>query len=351
MEEPNLTANNNELNKEAPQLVNVLKEMKDGLDKVTSKIQVLTAKVKADRFPTKDGISYLEAKHLLLLNYCQSLVYYLLRKAKGLSIDGHPVVRSLVEIRMFLEKVRPIDKKLQYQIQKITRVTEIAEEPQKEKISDENGKSEDILKYRPNTDMLIPKTNLNPQDGVYRPPQFALVPMEQDKISKKDRNARRKDEDMLRRAKGNDYINSLINESVGRPEEVRETIGVETGEHKRYIEKLQQRAEQEEELFSRAPIPKSEKQNMKRLMKSRNGLSGLTESLFDDIKSMPLEFDAPEQSGGVGRDRAAKRRKAARERSCLYLVVAGPKRELGVKGLEVEGPGAACILCRRLFPR
>lgn len=56
-------------------------------------------------FPTADGMSYLEAKHLLLLNYCQSLIYYLLRKAKGLSIEGHPVVRSLVEIRLFLEKV------------------------------------------------------------------------------------------------------------------------------------------------------------------------------------------------------------------------------------------------------
>ena len=61
--------------------------------------------MKADNFPTTDGISYLDAKYLLLLNYCQSLVYYLLRKAKGLSIEGHPVVRSLVEIRLFLEKV------------------------------------------------------------------------------------------------------------------------------------------------------------------------------------------------------------------------------------------------------
>ena len=61
--------------------------------------------MKADHFPTADGMSYLEAKHLLLINYCQSLVYYLLRKAKGFSIEGHPVVRSLVEMRLFLEKV------------------------------------------------------------------------------------------------------------------------------------------------------------------------------------------------------------------------------------------------------
>ncbi|KAE8821512.1 neuroguidin [Hordeum vulgare] len=67
-----------------------------------------------------DGIGYLEAKHHLLLSYCHDLVYYLLRKAKGLSVDGHPVVRSLVKIRLFLEKIRPIDKKMEYQIQKLT---------------------------------------------------------------------------------------------------------------------------------------------------------------------------------------------------------------------------------------
>lgn len=61
--------------------------------------------MKEGQYPTADGFSYLEAKNLLLLNYCQSLVYYLLRKAKGLSIEDHPVVRSVVEIRLFLEKV------------------------------------------------------------------------------------------------------------------------------------------------------------------------------------------------------------------------------------------------------
>jgi U3 small nucleolar ribonucleoprotein protein LCP5 len=55
--------------------------------------------------PAGNGIGYLEAKNHMLLGYCQDIVYYLLRKTKGLSVDGHPVVRSLVEIRLFLEKV------------------------------------------------------------------------------------------------------------------------------------------------------------------------------------------------------------------------------------------------------
>ena len=61
--------------------------------------------MRKNQLPTGEGMGYLEAKHHLLLSYCQGLVYYLLCKANGLSIDGHPVVRSLVEIRLFLEKV------------------------------------------------------------------------------------------------------------------------------------------------------------------------------------------------------------------------------------------------------
>jgi hypothetical protein len=61
---------------------------------------------KENQLPTANGIGYLEAKNHLLLGYCPYIVYYLLRKAKDLSVDGHPVVRSLIEIRLFVEKVR-----------------------------------------------------------------------------------------------------------------------------------------------------------------------------------------------------------------------------------------------------
>lgn len=67
---------------------------------------LVSSQVRENQYPTGEGMSYLDAKHLLLLSYCECIVYYLLRKAKGLSIEAHPVIRSLVEIRLFLEKVR-----------------------------------------------------------------------------------------------------------------------------------------------------------------------------------------------------------------------------------------------------
>lgn len=39
----------------------------------------------------------------------------------------------------------------------------------------------------------------------------------------------------------------------------------------RYVSKMEERARQEEELFSRAPLTKFEKKKMKHLKNSRNG--------------------------------------------------------------------------------
>ncbi|KAK4794551.1 hypothetical protein SAY86_012545 [Trapa natans] len=302
-----------ERSKETPQLIQVLKEMKEGLDKVKSKVKDLTAKVNANQYPTADGISFLEAKHLLLLSYCQSLVYYLLQKAKGLSIEGHPVVKSLIEIRLFLEKIRPIDKKLQYQIQKLTRVADVSQgNGVNEEEVDASKKSEDLLKYRPNPDMLVSKMDVNPEDndGVYRPPKFAPALMEEDKMSRQERNALRKEKETLRQARQSTYMRDLMNDIDGRPEEIREVIGAESRELVKYRAQMEDRARREEELFIRAPITKKEKRKEKHLMKSRNGLLALGESLMDEIKSLPLDEDFGEQTSSFSsRPRKINKRK------------------------------------------
>ena len=75
--------------------------------------------VRTGALATAEGISYLEAKHLLLLNYCMCIVFYLLLKAEGRPVREHPVIVRLVELRAYLEKIRPIDRKLQYQMDKM----------------------------------------------------------------------------------------------------------------------------------------------------------------------------------------------------------------------------------------
>lgn len=304
------------ISRQAPQLATVLKEMKSGLDTVSLKVQALTAKVKADHFPTADGISYLETKHLLLLNYCQSLVYYLLRKAKGLSIEGHPVVRSLVEMRLFLEKIRPIDKKLQYQIQKLTRDSDTASEKSATSEKGTNTQKEDLLKYRPNPDMLVGKPTGTAEDGanVYRPPKLVPALMDEDKMSKQKRNDLRREKERLRSAKQSPYMIDLLNDLEGRPEEVREFVGTESRELTKYMAKMEERAKQEEKSFARAPLTKLEKKEMKHLKKSRNGLLGLTDSFYDEIKSLPLGEPVSERSENFENSSAGIKQQKKRKR-------------------------------------
>ncbi|KAJ9545407.1 hypothetical protein OSB04_025114 [Centaurea solstitialis] len=292
MEETKLSSYNDKIEREAPQLVTVLKDIKGGLDDLRAKVQVLTSKVKSGLYPTADGISYLEAKHLLLLNYCQSLVYYLLRKAKGLQIEGHPLVNSLLETRLFLEKIRPIDKKLQYQIQKLTRLTgdSMGDAGSDDKKPDTNREADDSLKLRPNPDMLMNKVTPDEVgDGKYRPPKIAPASMEESKSSKQERNLSRKEKQAFRQALQSEYARDLMNDLEGRPEEVREVVGTEDRDVTRYKAKMEDRARREEELFTRAPLTSMEKKKLKHMRKSRNGLLGLADSFYDDIKSLPIE--------------------------------------------------------------
>ncbi|CAI8611877.1 unnamed protein product [Vicia faba] len=323
MENPENHLNNDDITeKEASQLAALLKEMKEGLDNVNRKIQTLTAKVKAQS-STADGFSYLEAKNLLLLNYCQSLVYYLLRKAKGYSIEEHPVVRSIVEIRLFLEKIRPIDKKQQYQIQKVIKASESATSNANEKVPAASDKSKDVSKYRPIPGNLISKIEPTAQDDdgddVYRPPRIAPTSMDMDKSSKQERNAIRRDREILKQAKQSDFIRTMVNDMEGRPEEIRDFMGT-SREVDKYVSKADERSRQEEELFTRVPMTKQERKKEKHMKKATNGMQGLTESLFDEIKGLPFEDDTGEQTMGfkMGSRRNGKHGKLKKRKACLF---------------------------------
>jgi hypothetical protein len=78
-------------------LICALPEFKDGLDNLNI-VQFLQQRVRWNKHATKEGMSYLEVKQLLLLCYCQSIVFYLLLKAEGRSVRDHPVIARLVEI-------------------------------------------------------------------------------------------------------------------------------------------------------------------------------------------------------------------------------------------------------------
>lgn len=67
----------------------------------------------------KDGLSYLDLKNDTLLSYMIDLCNVILRKVSDKPIDGHGSVERSVEYRVILEKLKGLDTKLAYQLNKL----------------------------------------------------------------------------------------------------------------------------------------------------------------------------------------------------------------------------------------
>merc|ERR1719183_1729139 len=93
---------------------------------------------------TAQGISLLDLKYHLTLMYNSRLVYYCQLRCAGQDVTNHPVLTQLVHIRTVLEKIRPVEKKMRYTINKLLRTAKLG-------VSQlaATGKA-DPLSYRPN---------------------------------------------------------------------------------------------------------------------------------------------------------------------------------------------------------
>jgi U3 small nucleolar RNA-associated protein 3 len=115
----------------------------------------LLKKVRDAALPTSPGISYLEAKFHLLLSYCINICFYLLRKAEGKSVKDHPVIHQLVRIRTILEKLRPLDSKLKYQIEKLLKMSTLGATD----VAEGAAAIDERLAHRPNLKAFAPKAD------------------------------------------------------------------------------------------------------------------------------------------------------------------------------------------------
>lgn len=141
----------------------MLGEMNHNVKQVSDLVENMLQRVKTGELTTEYGLSFLEIKYHMLLTYLINLTYVVLRKCSGMSfklnisyakpsihcvyssiagktIERDPSIDRLIEIRAVLEKIRPIDFKLRYQIDKLV----------KSAISG-NSSSLDPLNYKVNT--------------------------------------------------------------------------------------------------------------------------------------------------------------------------------------------------------
>ncbi|XP_026757225.2 neuroguidin isoform X1 [Galleria mellonella] len=248
-----------------PQAVNLLKEMNTNIQHVSQLVDNMLDRVKNGEITTDSGLSFLEMKYQMLLSYLINLTYIVLRKCSGERIESDPSIDRLIEIRTVLEKIRPIDSKLKYQIDKLVKTAVVGATSE-----------DDPHLYHANPSNLVSKLD-NTEEGstdisadeedkekanksnIYVPPKLAAVHYDE-RVSRTDGENKNKERSKKQ------FLNSSVMREL-REEYSEAPLEVSTGNHvKHSISKLEQeKTEYEENYLTRLPVTKAEKNRRKNL--------------------------------------------------------------------------------------
>ncbi|XP_057679776.1 neuroguidin [Corythoichthys intestinalis] len=277
------SVDNDLIDSDLPEVIQVLNHLTEQVKEVTSNVQELLNKVKDGEFDTTKGLSFLDLRYHLLLFYLQDLTHLITIKTEGGKIKESEALIRIVTVRTILEKMRPLDHKLKYQIDKLLRTAvtgSLAEN--------------DPLQLRPNPENLIsklsesedeeeqaPKKKAAPSsEKKYIPPKIAAVYYDGDmtEADKKKAQAERQKRAALRSS----VIQELRQQYSDAPEEIRERRDFQSERESR--EELH-RKNFEESMMVRLNVSKREKNSKKRKMMSMSGqLGGITH--FGDITAL-----------------------------------------------------------------
>ncbi|CAH0493018.1 unnamed protein product [Peronospora farinosa] len=185
---------------------------------VRGKVAEMDAAVAAE-LPTEAGITYLQVKNHALLMYTKmELFFALLKLEEPEKVKGHPVFKELVRYRTLLERIRPLDRKMKYQVDKMLKVA----------LSDGKGLDES-LSYAPNPGQLATAGELDDdeegikgssgaKDGIYRAPRLAAVPYEEEERAQVKQA--KQDERNRKRLQKSTILAELREEFSERPTEI-----------------------------------------------------------------------------------------------------------------------------------
>jgi hypothetical protein len=206
--------------------------------------------------PTDDGVSLIQIKLHSLLSYLQNLAYFVLIKIQGLDIDQE-LISSLIEHRLVLEKIKPLELKIKYQIDKLMKSAVLKSDVPQNIVEEEV----DPLLFKPNPESLQPQESVQVEESnVYKPPRIAPMPFTEKNV-KFDKN----------KALRSRILTDLKDQYDDRPEEF--SAGG-TGYGNRDITATKEdrtwneREAFEEENFMRLNMTRADKKLVKRLSRS-----------------------------------------------------------------------------------
>lgn len=294
----------------SPELAGIVAELKERVTELKTRVapvcEFLNKMNSGSQEVDDDIVDYLEVKQQILLSYCVNVVFYLYMKAQGKSVRAHPVMKQLLKLRYVMEKMRPLDGKLKYQIDRLLKRSSNGGAD-----DEEGGKSVSGAALRPNPSALLAKGGKKSKKGkyqdsdedsededsveddadsdgsdaapkaskeLYRAPKMQAMPYLENE--KKDAKKERQLEAARKKMKNSEIMASLRDEFGDKPENAASdglTLA-DAGDMRVLAEEEEERREWEESNFVRRVLTKQEKKKIKK----RENIAGRLDN-FDDI--------------------------------------------------------------------
>jgi len=291
------------LDSEAPELAGVLRNFSSRVTELCKgSIAEASKQVASPDFAIDGGMPLMQVKIQLLMSYLTNLSYYILLKTQGVSVSDHPVIPQLIWLRTLLEKIRPIEQRLQYQMNKLL---ELSEKPVA--LADPKnlrpGELVASVEAEPGEDDEADAELEKAQDDVYRPPKVTEVEYTGDHVSAIDR-AEKNLEKARKRLENSEMMRSMREEFTDAPTEVQGKI--QSKEQARIRRKMEEKLQYEEENMTRLRLSKRERKDVQRVMREKYGST--TSSLDDAFDFTSLANEMEGNRGKLGKKGGSARR-------------------------------------------
>ncbi|KAI9008142.1 Sas10/Utp3/C1D family-domain-containing protein [Gaertneriomyces semiglobifer] len=279
--------------KDVTEFVTLVKDFKEKAADLQSRLTPVLTDLESGKRQTFNGVSLLEVKLHTMLSYLTNLTFFMLLKLHGLKVEGHPCVMQLVEDRIVLEKIKPLEQKLKYQIDKLVKAAAMQEDEEfiagRARTADEAAIA-DPLKFKPNPAALLSHkgdaddAQEDEKSGVYRPPKLAPVHFEDEPRAKTGKLTQKEKEKVSRSR----LLRDLRSQYDDRPEEMTAQgtgYGAQEVGASKEDERWTERETFEEENFVRLNLTREDKKLQKKLSQK-----GALLRFHDEFQALDEDF-------------------------------------------------------------
>ena len=133
-----------------PKFVDLLKTINESTGELIEKIDQLTKFV--NEGDNENGMALLGVKNECMAHYLTDLVTLAQSQLNGEKIEGTSVIDRLIEQRVTMERIRPLEDKMRYRIEKLTALAQ------------GNVKKDDPINLRPDVDNLESSSDDDEED-------------------------------------------------------------------------------------------------------------------------------------------------------------------------------------------